>query len=457
VLDRQRRGSWRLGSALWLAASAALVAAAQEAEVYLEIQKWDFFRVPVLVEDFAADDLARLGLFAPRFSTGEEIEDLLARDLDLSDAFQVVRVRRGEEPAAGLLLDIADRPIDRHPQARVAGELHWDEGRVILRARLIDTSSRAEIFRRDYELGSREAPLAPERWSIHRLADDITRTLTGSPGCAATRIAFVRSLDSGKELALIDWDGFGESPATALGSIVVSPDWHPFQARVACTSFHAGQPQLVAVDLGSGGLTVLASGGTPSAPAHSRDGRWLAYASSESGDMEIYVARADGSQRRRLTFSPGIDTAPSWSPSGDRLVFTSDRTGRPQLFICDADGVSVEQLTYQGDWNDSADWSPISDRIVHVCMIDRRFELAVISAGGMLWRRLTSGGGCENPRWAPDGRHVVFTRSQQGMRQLWILDVNSGNLRQLTASSGGSYNPAWSGSFQERPGPVGTR
>lgn len=426
----------------------------QEAEVYLEIQKWDYFRVPLLVEDFAADELAGRGLLAPRLSTGALAEDLLAQDLELSDAFQVVRVRRGALPDGGLLIDTGGRPVDRAPQASVSGELRWRDGAVVLEARLIDLGSREPIFREDFALSGRDAPGIADRWAVHRLSDRITRYLTGVPGCAATRIAHISAATGSKEIHLIDWDGYGKGTLTALGSILVSPAWHPAQPRLACTSFHAGQPQLVAIEVGTRALTTLATGGTPSAPAYSRDGRWIAYASSESGDAEIYVARGDGSQRRRITFSPGIDTAPSWSPSGDRLVFTSDRAGRPQLFVTDADGASVDQLTFGGSWNDSPDWSPLSDRIVHVCQIEGRFELAVISAAGMQWRRLTSGGGCENPRWAPDGRHVVFARSSRGDRQLWVLDVTSGALRQLTASPGGSYNPAWSGALAERLGPV---
>jgi TolB protein len=453
--NRRRRGRLAgsaavIGLCLGAALAVGFPAAAQDAEVYLEVQKWDYYRVPLVIEDFDDGDLAGRGLGPLRLSSGARIEDLLAQDLSLTDAFQVIREGRGAIVDPNYRIDTGGRLVDRPPQARVAAQLRWRDGSVELRASLLDTGSGQEIFSNAYGLTARGTPLVPDRWAVHRLADDITRYLTGAPGSAATRIAFVRAGAAGKDIYLIDWDGLGETRLTRWDSIAISPAWHPGQARIACTSYDQGQPRLVAVEVATGATSTISTASMPSAPAYSRDGKQIAFATTESGDAEIYVARADGSQPRRVTFNPGIDTAPSWSPSGDRLVFTSDRCGRPQLFLMDADGTDVQQLTFTGDWNDSADWSPLAARIVHVCLIDGKFELALISPAGGEWRRLTIGGGCENPRWAPDGRHVVFARSQGGSRNLWVLDVQSGGLRQLTASREPSYNPAWSGIAREQ-------
>jgi len=47
------------------------------------------------------------------------------------------------------------------------------------------------------------------------------------------------------------------------------------------------------------------------------------------------------------------------------------------------------------------------------------------------------------PSWAPDARHLVFTSSRSGVKQLWVLDTESGRLRQLT-SGGAARMGAWS-------------
>jgi len=56
---------------------------------------------------------------------------------------------------------------------------------------------------------------------------------------------------------------------------------------------------------------------------------------------------------------------------------------------------------------------------------------------------LTSEGENQQPAWAPDSRHVVFTSDRTGVWQLWVLDIQSGRLRQLTKSAG-SKLAAWS-------------
>jgi TolB protein len=51
-------------------------------------------------------------------------------------------------------------------------------------------------------------------------------------------------------------------------------------------------------------------------------------------------------------------------------------------------------------------------------------------------KQLTSDGENEDPSWAPDGRHIVFSSTRSGDKQLWILDTESGRTRQLTHSRG---------------------
>jgi Tol biopolymer transport system component len=58
-------------------------------------------------------------------------------------------------------------------------------------------------------------------------------------------------------------------------------------------------------------------------------------------------------------------------------------------------------------------------------------------------RQLTNEGINEDPSFAPDGRHLVFTSTRSGVQQLWVLDVETGRARQLTRQ-GGSRLAAWS-------------
>jgi serine/threonine-protein kinase len=70
-----------------------------------------------------------------------------------------------------------------------------------------------------------------------------------------------------------------------------------------------GQPQVV-----------LQTKGTETNPAFSRDGRWLAYVSSESGTNEVYVRPFPG-PGRRLQVSTDGGFEPVWSRNGRELFY----------------------------------------------------------------------------------------------------------------------------------------
>ena len=47
------------------------------------------------------------------------------------------------------------------------------------------------------------------------------------------------------------------------------------------------------------------------------------------------------------------------------------------------------------------------------------------------------------PSWSPDGRSIAFTSYRSGAEQIWVMDVDGKNLRQLTISPRGDWSPAW--------------
>ena len=49
-------------------------------------------------------------------------------------------------------------------------------------------------------------------------------------------------------------------------------------------------------------------------------------------------------------------------------------------------------------------------------------------------RQLTRTGRNEDPTWAPDGRHLAFVSDRSGAAQLWIIDTETGRIRQLPLS-----------------------
>jgi Tol biopolymer transport system component len=157
---------------------------------------------------------------------------------------------------------------------------------------------------------------------------------------------------------------------TDATTINVHPNWSPDGARIAFASDRDGNFELYTIAPDGTGLSRLTFSARQQEdnPNWSPDGRLIVhdacvsptYPCPGSPNYEIFVMRADGSSRRRLTNDPSIDWNPAWSPDGAEIVFRSDRSpDGTELWKMNADGSGVVQLTigpFQGGVD--PDWQP---------------------------------------------------------------------------------------------------
>jgi Tol biopolymer transport system component len=127
---------------------------------------------------------------------------------------------------------------------------------------------------------------------------------------------------------------------------------------------HSGDEELYVMNADGTNIVQLTSNTVfDSAPAFSPDGTKLAFESArDSGNalvLDIYVMNADGSDVRRLTADPAHDEGPIWSPDGTKIAFTSERGGSSDIWVMNADGSGVRRLTDDPARDESPDWQGI--------------------------------------------------------------------------------------------------
>ena len=158
-----------------------------------------------------------------------------------------------------------------------------------------------------------------------------------------------------------------------------------------------------------------------------------------SSDLDLFLLTADGRELEQLTDHPDDDFAPSFSPAGDRIAFLRAERGRPDpahirvLNLATAQETALPQQTYY-----RVGWSPDGNRIA----INRLGNLVIVTWDGFTSTNLSMSIDGE-AHWSPDGGRIAFTQGSQTERNVYLVDADGSNLRQVSTGGHREAGP-WS-------------
>jgi eukaryotic-like serine/threonine-protein kinase len=173
-------------------------------------------------------------------------------------------------------------------------------------------------------------------------------------------------------------------------------------------------------------------------PHISPDGLFVVYRSGQAPE-DLFIARIDGSEVRRLTDDEPRDRGGRWSPDGRWIVFYSDRSGTYQLWRIRPDGSSLQQLTDTGAGS-GLSWYPVispDGRTVSAMndsgtiLFDVSGELPV--RAGRIVEAKAEGGLFFATDWSHDGRQLVGLVGDHRLERaaIAIYSPETGTLRQI--------------------------
>ena len=234
-------------------------------------------------------------------------------------------------------------------------------------------------------------------------------------------------------------------------------------------------------------IVQLTFGGENAEAYWSADGKWITFQSSRDGRKcdQQYVMRADGSDVKRISDGRGKTTCGWFFPGGERLFFGSSSAHEDacpvkpdpskgyvwpldpyDIYTVNRDGSDLKRLTNYDVYTAEGVLSPDgTTHRLHVAQGRRPRDLhdegrtAPMSAGSPTRPAMTA-----VPWWSPDGKRIVYRANHpqdaaelaayrgllaEGLIrpskvELFIMDADGSNQRQVTALGGANFGPSWS-------------
>lgn len=209
-------------------------------------------------------------------------------------------------------------------------------------------------------------------------------------------------------------------------------------------------------------------------PAWSPDGSKIAFTSYRSGNADIWIMNSDGSNQKQLTTNKSNDIYSRWVNTAsvvykpnprfganvtyggyknNDLLFWSDRSGNPEIWRMSPNG-SGQDIAFSYQMQESAPKQNINDWLARMHAISpTENKIAILWKSSIILKDVDADTDkilfSDNNflgmlEFSPDGKKLAFVSSSFGNPDIWVINTDGTNLKQLTSEKGEDAFPAWS-------------
>ncbi len=270
--------------------------------------------------------------------------------------------------------------------------------------------------------GSREEAL-DEGWQGRfgslSLAPDGSRLAIAIERAGRTEL-WVRSLETGAMTRL-----------SASGTFNYRPSWSPDGREVIFTSDQQGKitTYRVRADGSARPEPLLAVTRTVDEAVYSRDGEWLIYRVGSGSGRDIFARRTSGDTTDiALVDSRAEESSPTLSPDGRWLAYASDETGRTEVYVRPFPDAGAAKFTVSRNGGSEPLWNSAGGELFYR---DGREDLVAVGVAPGNDFRVTSTRVLFSTReYVADNRHRAYSVSADGRS---FVFVKSPGLLDLTS------------------------
>ncbi|MCE7986658.1 MAG: hypothetical protein DYG89_36255 [Caldilinea sp. CFX5] len=245
--------------------------------------------------------------------------------------------------------------------------------------------------------------------------------------------AYQRAVDLG-----LDSNGIAAKRVAELNQLLVPPTPVPAPVSVGAA------PAPVAVEP------------TPVASWQEQYRGWIAFRSNRDGGEATYIMRGDGSDAQLAPPEVIYNVTQAyqqqqWSPDGIVFVYVKhvSEQASTNIFKVRSDLPStwdrdIMLTDYPGTEYDPV-WSPDGQSIVFVSNHTGNDEIWLMNQDGGNQRQLTYNDWPwdKHPSFSPDGKQIVFYSNRTGNRQIWVMNSDGSSQVNISSNSADEWEPTW--------------
>lgn len=186
-------------------------------------------------------------------------------------------------------------------------------------------------------------------------------------------------------------------------------------------------------------------------PAISPTGERLAFV-EENIEENLWAATYQPNTPPRpkpLVVSSKLDFNPAFSPDGSRIAFASTRSGHMNIWVCDREGENLVRLTSMDNlYTILPSWSPDGSQLAFCGSRGKGFDIFGVNLKTGVVKTLVKDR-FQNliPRWSRDGKSLYFSSNREGSIAIWKLDLAQGSTTQVTWDQGFSGQESPDGKY----------
>jgi TolB protein len=278
------------------------------------------------------------------------------------------------------------------------------------------------------------------------------------------RIVFHSDRSGSTEIYSINTDGTDEKRLTSNDAYDGFPSWSMDGGSIYFQSNRNGDDAIYVMTVDGSNVSKVPNTERGRYPKNSADGERLAFFSERDGQTDIFVIDIDGTNLRNITQSASIDETPSWTHDGARIAFQSDRSWRHDdpaaasiaehsnfgVFRMNDDGSDVVEVTGVATNDENPSISPDGENVVYQSYIDDGLAIMSVNVSTGAKAELTSAKKFSgSPAWSSSGQSIVFDSNDDGNFDIYVMDADGNNRRQITFTEIGENSGA--AMFDGRP------